>query len=342
MTAPASKDWKETIPSGEAALFERLGLALRDLQRRRAGNGKADRVLHVKAHGGVTGELRVLPDLAPELRQGLFAEPATYRCYVRFSNGASRLQWDDEPDIRGIAIKILGVSGKKVIPGLEDAPTQDFLMIQTPSVSLGDPVEFVGLVIATANPLLAAPRLIALLGLKRTVELGKGFAKALGGAFRSVATGTYHTGLPIRYGDYACKLTLSPRATDDGGAPHLGPNVLRRDLEARLAASAIEFDLSVQLFRDEKTTPIEDPRVEWLESDAPRQKIATLTLPKQDVKGARGRALAERVEAYSFDPWHALVEHRPLGAMMRARNAAYRLTTIERKAAPEPDGSELS
>lgn len=39
----------------------------------------------------------------------------------------------------------------------------------------------------------------------------------------------------------------------------------------------------------------------------------------------------------SFDPWHALVEHRPLGSIMRARNAAYRVSTAARKATSELD-----
>ena len=43
----------------------------------------------------------------------------------------------------------------------------------------------------------------------------------------------------------------------------------------------------------------------------------------------------------SFDPWHAPEDYRPLGNMMRARNPAYRLSTIERQAAaPEPNGTE--
>jgi hypothetical protein len=60
------------------------------------------------------------------------------------------------------------------------------------------------------------------------------------------------------------------------------------------------------------------------------------TLPKQDVSSAEGKKLSERIESLSFDPWHALVELRPLGNMMRARNVAYRESTMERQAAPEP------
>jgi hypothetical protein len=50
--------------------------------------------------------------------------------------------------------------------------------------------------------------------------------------------------------------------------------------------------------------------------------------------------VAERVEGFSFDPWHTQDELRPLGNGMRARNHAYRLGTQERGAAGEPDGSE--
>ena len=46
--------------------------------------------------------------------------------------------------------------------------------------------------------------------------------------------------------------------------------------------------------------------------------------------------MTEYVESLSFDPWHALEAHRPLGNMMRARNHAYRPSTQERCAAPEP------
>ena len=116
---------------------------------------------------------------------------------------------------------------------------------------------------------------------------------------------------------------------------------LRRDLAARLGKGGAEFDLGVQLFRDAKRTPIEDATVEWPEEVAPRQSVAILALPIQDLDSERGRAVAARVEAMSFDPWHALEAHRPLGAMMRARNPAYRLSTVERGAAREPDDSEL-
>ena len=43
---------------------------------------------------------------------------------------------------------------------------------------------------------------------------------------------------------------------------------------------------------------------------------------------------------FGVRPWHALVEHRPIGNMMRARKVAYFKSTQERSAAPEPEGAE--
>ena len=64
-------------------------------------------------------------------------------------------------------------------------------------------------------------------------------------------------------------------------------------------------------------------------------KVGRLTIPKQDAASEDGRALATRVEALSFDPWHALVEHAPLGGMMRARKHAYFASTKGRSAIPD-------
>ena len=48
------------------------------------------------------------------------------------------------------------------------------------------------------------------------------------------------------------------------------------------------------------------------------------------------RTLVSEAETLAFDPWHAAVEHRPLGNIMRARNVAYRASTVARKAVAEP------
>jgi hypothetical protein len=66
---------------------------------------------------------------------------------------------------------------------------------------------------------------------------------------------------------------------------------------------------------------------------APWIDLGVLTLPKQDTDSPRGK---ENQNVVDFDPWHAIDEHRPLGAIMRARAVAYRSSVLARSAAREP------
>ena len=158
---------------------------------------------------------------------------------------------------------------------------------------------------------------------------------------RSVATTQYFSAAPIRYGAYAVHYALAPQTkSEPNGSIPPSADYLREDLARRLAEGPVVYDMRVQFYVDEATTPIEDASVEWKEKDTPFVTVARLTLPKQDIDGARGRKIADFVEGLSFDPWHALEAHRPLGNVMRARNHAYRLSTKERGAAGEPDGTE--
>lgn len=339
---PPATDWKEIILEGEPARLERHAENLLDLQRRRAGGRKALRGLHAKENAGLEAELTVLSDLPDPLRVGLFAAPATYRSYVRFSNGSGAIQDDKTADIRGVALKVVGVEGKKLIPGMEDAKTQDFPPIRSPATPFRNADEFVGFVLAAESRALLLPRVVKLFGLLGTLQLLRRLAQGLGAPTMSLASTRYYSALPIRYGAFAAKYALRPHtpATAAAGAKKGSFNHLGEELAAALLRGPVTYDFQVQLYTDEARTPIEDASVEWREEDAPFVTVARLTLLKQDISSARGSRLTELVDGLSFDPWHALTELRPLGNMMRARNSAYRLSTKERGAAPEPDGTE--
>ena len=82
--------------------------------------------------------------------------------YARFSNGSSAHQPDKAPDVRGFALKLVGVPGKKIIAGLEQEATQDFLFIDQPAIAFRNPDEFMTFVRAAKDgPLKLLPRLIA-------------------------------------------------------------------------------------------------------------------------------------------------------------------------------------
>ena len=187
---------------------------------------------------------------------------------------------------------------------------------------------------------LGFPRFIGRFGLGRTFKVLGQAQKGLSAPTVSLATTRYYSAAPFRFGAYAVRHSLAPRTPADPAArPGSTPDYLAEELIPRLQRGPVQWDFQVQFFADPARTPIEDPSVDWPEELSPHLTVGRLTLPQQDPRSDAGQALAREVESLSFDPWHAQEELRPLGAIMRARNHAYRLSTQARGAAPEPTGS---
>ena len=102
--------------------------------------GHAVRASHAKSTACVIGELVVPADLPPELAQGLFAKPGTYRVAVRFAQGPGENLGDRVSTHRGMAIKVFGVEGEK-LDG-HDAPTQDFVLASGTTFPAGTAAAF--------------------------------------------------------------------------------------------------------------------------------------------------------------------------------------------------------
>jgi len=271
--------------------------------------------------------------LPEHARHGIFASPRTFDARVRWSNGSGKRQSDKAGDVRGIAVKVLGVAGEKALGGSE-AKTQDFLAIQSSSTPFRTADEFMTFVRAAESPATLLFKLIGGLGFGRTFTVLKQIAGSAGKPVGSLAGTTFYSALPIRVGPYAARFAFVPRqATDAVPAEGRGREYLAEDLRARLAKGPIAYDLRLQFFEDEAKTPIEDGSVDW---SSPYVDVGRLTIPTQDVTSEAGKKLAAEVEAMSFDPWHALVEHTPLGGIMRARKVAYFPSTKERGATKEP------
>jgi hypothetical protein len=329
MTTPAT-DWKEVVPLEEAAQFEDLAAQL-GAQQQGLGqkSGTMRRGLHAKVNVAARAQFEVHADVPAHLKVGLFAEPKTFDAVVRFSNGGPVMEADKKPDVRGLGVKLIGVGGKKLIPGMEGCVTQDFLAILASAVPFRDPAEFIFFVKAARSPLTLVPKAIFGLGLQRALSLLGQLQKGLGAPLTALHTNRYFSALPIRFGPYAAKFSFTPVETP----PVPGEADLGAALVKVLEARPVKWHFQVQLFADETRTPIEDPTVDW---DTPWTTLATLTLPQQSVSSPKGQELSRWAEGLSFDPWHAQEELRPLGAMMRARSPAYRVSTQNRKAAPEP------
>ncbi|MEA2803004.1 MAG: hypothetical protein QOE49_3099 [Rhodospirillaceae bacterium] len=133
--------------------------------------------------------------------------------------------------------------------------------------------------------------------------------------FNGFAAERFNTVLPLCCGPYAVRARLKPAGNPP---PAARSKDIVEDMRERLAIGPLTWDLELQFFVDEATTPIEDASKAWPDAETPIVTVARLTLPQQDIFAA-----ADEAEAAKFDPWGGLAAHRPLGEGMRARKVAY-------------------
>ena len=300
----------ETIAPDEGAVAGRFVAFLKAATEKRSGSGVRQRFNQARATACVEAEFTVLDTLSAGHRVGVFATPRTYRCLIRFANASS--QSDKEKDTRGMAIKVLDVTGENLTPG---ATTQDFVLNSHPVMMVGSTPEFLELLEANEAG-----------GFRRAMYF-LGHLKAARIAFASRANHTCHLDIPYwsttpyQLGAIAVKYVARPASAARSPLPAtLTDAYLQEAIRARLAREEAAFELMVQPQIDARRTPIEDASVEWREQDAPYVPVARIRIPVQSIDDAGRRARCEEV---AFNPWHCLREHRPLGSMNRARREIY-------------------
>lgn len=321
MTRDPSTAWRERIAPDEAAHFARIARVFTELQQRKSAKFGQGRALHRKKLLALSGTLDVLPDLPPPARHGLFAAPGRHRALVRLSNGGPDIQANKRPDIRGFALKVLDTAGEGALGGTADH--QDFLMINQDHLPSPDSREFVDFVEAAGrSPLQGIAHLFKAYGLGGGWTRLRGLLSTVGKTFDSFATERFSTVVPHACGPYAVRVRLKPAS---GQTRRDAATDIAQDMRDRLARGALTWDLELQFFVDEATTPIEDASTVWPEDATPIVTVARLTLTQ-----AMGEGAAREIEAMKFDPWGGLAAHRPLGEVMRARKVAYRVSQTGR------------
>ncbi|GAA0769212.1 catalase family protein [Ideonella azotifigens] len=329
--------------TGEALVAAMRGISEKVLK----DEGHAYRSVHAKSHGLLLGEMEVLDKLPPAYAQGVFSQPGRYPAVMRLSTIPGDLLHDAVSTPRGFALKLVGVPGDRV-PGSEGDTTQDFLMVDSPNFSAKSARQFlrsVKLVAATTDrlPSLKQALSVVLRGLERWAEKADtelNSLKALGAHPPTHPLGDrYYGQLPVLWGPYMAKFCLVP--VDDSllalrqhpvdlDAHH---DALRLAVEAHFAREGGAWELRVQLCTDLARMPLEDPSEPWSEVLSPYVPVAMLRAGPQP---GWSRELSVAIDdGMSFSPWHALAAHRPLGAIMRIRQAAYRMAA-EFRAAHNP------
>jgi hypothetical protein len=133
---------EETVAADEAATISEFVAFLREssASRPRAPGAPVPRFNQARAAGCVDAEFTVAVDAPGSLQVGLFARPGTYPARVRFANASSSS--DREPDIRGMSVKVRGVAGDNLTPGVTD---QDFVLNSHPVMMTADARSFLEL-----------------------------------------------------------------------------------------------------------------------------------------------------------------------------------------------------
>ncbi|MBK7975561.1 MAG: catalase family protein [Deltaproteobacteria bacterium] len=307
------------FPDEERRIQEVVDLAKETMKRDYPAGTPAKRDAHIKAHGCVRADVTVRDDVPAELRHGVFAAPGPYRAWIRYSNGLPKPPEDNGDNLRGMAIKLTGVAGPKLMT--EEVRTQDFLLVNYPVFIVADPTDYVEFARAVSED---SP-LGYFLGWNPfdwKIRDLRALLDAVGQETPSLLAASYFSEVPYRMGEgQAAKFAAKPCASVAATMPDdPSPSYLREDLVKRLAAEPACFELGVQLQKDAVAMPVEDPTIEWDEEVSPFVPVATIEIPAQKFDSPAQDAFCENL---SFSPWHASPELQPLGAINRARRVIY-------------------
>jgi hypothetical protein len=282
--------------------------------------GGFERGGNTKTQGIVRAEFIVHEGLAPELRHGIFAEPRTYRAWVRFSGPGPYVTPDiDDVGFMSISIKLMGVPGPKLMD--EEQFTQDLFGVSTPTFVTPD---------TKANAHLQKwsvknAAVFHFLNLRHPHILD-GIMQGLWTKTQSSPfEASYFSCVPYLLGEgQAMEYSVWPKTKKKTPIPRLPlrppDDYLRQAMVAALDAGDVELDFRIQLQTDPHLMPIENAAVLWPERLSPRVSVATLRIPRQRFDSPAQMAFARRL---SYNPWHCIAEHRPLGNQSRARRRMY-------------------
>jgi len=320
----------EYPPADEQQHVDSLIRELRAKMQRDYATTRTLRDAHPKMHGCVRGEFSIAPGLPPDLSIGVFRQNRTFPAWIRFSNQNGTASPDSKPDIRGAAIKLMGVEGEKLLPDEAHGTTHDFILISDSRFVTKNVAEFDGLVKALVSGKISVVWyfLTHLRVLRNLMSSLRHYSNPLAIRYFSVA--------PYLLGAKAVKYSLTPRDAGPAPVPKGASNdYLREAMAKQLGSRDAVFDFAVQFQIDPYKMPIEDPGVTWDEALSPFRKVAILTIPPQKFDTPQQREFGDNL---SFNPWRCLAEHRPLGGISRARRQVYLALSAfrhERNQAPD-------
>ncbi|HSS62507.1 MAG TPA: catalase family protein, partial [Candidatus Limnocylindrales bacterium] len=328
LSAPPSRaaDLEVIPPAEPAATHTTVGLVLEEMRRNYANSRPARRGQHPKTHACVRAKF-IVKNVPEELRFGLFdvENEREYDAWVRFSASHSKVRSDAKPDAQGIAIKVMGVDGEKILPRERYATTQDFVLVNHRMFFLRnarDVAEFARAITATLSVRDAELRAIGFFLRHRDLRGARILQSTIGKRPPNPLDLTYWSQTPYALRDIAVNYSVKPLTWTEGAADPSDWNGLGHAIETFLAPqnAVFEFEFRIQPQVDPIRMRIEDPTRPWNERDSHPRPVAIIRIAHQDASAQERLNFAENL---SFTPWHALWDHRPLGGINRVRRAVY-------------------
>jgi hypothetical protein len=305
--------------------------------------GGFERGGNTKTQGIVRGEFTVHEDIPEHMKRGIYAKPQTFRAWVRFSGPGPYITPDiDDVGFMSISIKLLGVPGPKLME--EEKHTLDMFGVSTPTFVTPDARANAALQIESVKN----AQIFYFVNFRDSHVLDlimqSLFIKTQSSPFEA----PYFSCVPYLMGEgQAMQYSVWPRAKKRTPIPRLPlrppDDYLRQAMVASLTEGDVEFDIRLQMQTDPHRMPIENAGVLWPEKLSPRITVATLRLPRQTFDSPAQMEFAKKL---SYNPWHTIAEHRPLGNQSRARKKMYwELSQLRHRmnAVPhfEPTGDEV-
>lgn len=280
--------------------------------------GFTKRDAHPKGLGVLKGTFIVDDDLNKDLETEVFQSGKKYNCFIRFSSGGNKVKSDKSKDIRGMAIKLIGVSGDKLID--DEKMTQDFVMLTIPTMPIGTLPLFrdsIYYMVKKKNPIALMYSLYKSDKLNIIKDLIEGRSNQT-----SPLDVSYFSTTPYAYKNKIVKFCVKPNSKYKSELPkRLTYNYLSENMQKHLIDNEASFEFYIQIQTNSKSMPINDSSIEWDEEESPLIKIGKIIIPRQwfitDTRSEMGEKL-------SFSPGHCSVEHRPLGDINLARVKIYR------------------
>lgn len=312
----------EKIQPKEELLAQNIAQVIEKSIREQYTAGNALRDAHPKAHGCVRADFHVSKNIPAQCAKGMFIPDRSYQAWIRFSNASNDASNADiKKDARGIAIKILGVSGQKILESEKQATTQDFIMINHPVFFANDAKRYLSFMNdVNSHNMIRKLHIPFALGFKGTMN-------ALGARNSQIANplyARYWSMVPYQLGlgndRQAVKYSVRACSMQPNNLPkNPSHDFLREALKKTLQSTDACMEFLIQP-RTSNQMLVEDSMTEWDEKAAPFYQVATIHIPKQNFDTPEQNKFCENL---SFTPWHALPEHKPLGAVNRMRKVIY-------------------